>query len=56
MLELLEDEQIYALLDVLQAMKPAHLLPLAGGDQDKALEAYEGLMVVLDELKHSEGL
>ncbi len=56
MRELLTDEQVYALLDVFQAMKPADVLPLAGGDRAKALDAYEGITTILNELRDGEGL
>lgn len=56
MRELLTDEQTYALLDVLQAMTPADLMRAAGGDRGKLLDAWEGLTVILDELRQSEGL
>ena len=56
MRELLTDEQAYSLLDLLDAIKPADVLPLLGGDRSKTLEACEALAVIRAEIRVAEGL
>jgi hypothetical protein len=54
--ELLTDEQAYALMEVLERMSPADLMPFSQGDWNKGMAAWEALGAIYAEISVLEGL